>query len=490
MLIFIRPCVKKKSFEFDNVFIAKQKKYKKQRTFLMCKTIKIESTSQTFSSHSGLFLFEEIWKQLKLDKRIKFLLPRKKKNIGPTQLNKFKSLLYSFVVGNDCLADINTSNKDILFAELTGKVAARTQSDFLKSFGNRHAEKLQELLINLSFEIRCKFFAEDKKFILSMDATPHEHYSKKMEGMAWNYKNMWCLDSQNAYDQFGFSYLFDLRPGNTHSGKEAELWVHEVFKRCPAHLEKWFRADSAYGKQEVYKALEAKNVKFAIVLRDNISRYVRKKSLNLLNWKKTEMEFFKSKNCEIAMGHYPIKSVGERRVVFIRAPKSIEDINKDRDLLDDYNPEEHDYRHYSIITNIDECEMDNEEIFEFYRDRATAETYIKEQKYGFDFLNFPCKTLRANKIFGIIGTLAHNLTRILSFSMEQKEKKVRCRKTQEIKKVKQLGYFSKKVRSECINIAGHVVRSARKVKLRINIETKEVLDKIMEYLLLKLSLQT
>jgi len=56
--------------------------------------------------------------------------------------------------------------------------------------------------------------------------------------------------------------------------------------------------------------------------------------------------------------------------------------------------------------------------------------------------------------------------------------------------VKQLGYFSKKVRSECINIAGQVVRSARKVKLRINVKTKEVLEKIMENLLFKFSLQT
>ena len=454
----------------------------------MTKTISIESTSQTFSSHSGLVLFEEMWKHLKLDKRLKSQLPRKKKNIGPTQLNKFKSLLYSFVVGNDCLSDIDRTNKDVLFAELTGKVAARTQGDFLKSFGNQHAEKLQEFLVELSFELRCKFFSEDNKFILSMDSTPHEHYGKKMEGLAWNYKDMWCLDSQNAYDQFGFSYLFDLRPGNTHSGKDSERWVHEVFKRCPVDLERWFRADSAYGKQEVYRALEAKGVKFAIVLRDNISSYVRRKNRNLLSWKKTELEFFKSKDCEIAMSHYPVKQLGEFRVVFIRAKRSFEEINKKRDLLKDYNPEEHDYRHYSIITNIDVSEMGNEDVFEFYKDRATAESYIREQKYGFDFLNFPCRTLRANKIFGLVGTMAHNLTRVVSFGMDQKHRKVKCRKSGEVKIVRQLGYFSKAVRSTCINIAGRVVRSARKIKLRIHFEIQEVLEKIMKNLLLKLSL--
>ena len=114
----------------------------------------------------------------------------------------------------------------------------------------------------------------------------------------------------------------------------------------------------------------------------------------------------------------------------------------------------------------------------------------KEQKYGFDFLNFPCKTLRANNIYGLVGTLAHNLTRILSFVMEQKWKSVKCRKSKKLKRVRQLGYFSKKVRSECINIAGQLVRSARRMKLRLNSKTREVLDKIMINLTFKLSLQT
>lgn len=68
--------------------------------------------------------------------------------------------------------------------------------------------------------------------------------------------------------------------------------------------------------------------------------------------------------------------------------------------------------------------------------------------------------------------------------MEQKWKTVKCGKTKKLKRLKQLGYFSKRVRKECINIAGQVVRSARKVKLRINTFTKEVLDKIMKHLTL------
>jgi len=74
---------------------------------------------------------------------------------------------------------LDTLRKDVLFSELTqGGVAARTMGDFLKSFGNRHLEIFQELIVEISFELRLKFFPENKKFILAMDSTPHEHYAK------------------------------------------------------------------------------------------------------------------------------------------------------------------------------------------------------------------------------------------------------------------------------------------------------------------------
>jgi hypothetical protein len=41
------------------------------------------------------------------------------------------------------------------------------------------------------------------------------------------------------------------------------------------------------------------------------------------------------------------------------------------------------------------------------------------------------------------------------------------------------GYFAKKVRSTVINLPCQVVRSARKIKLKLNFYHKEVLEKLM-----------
>lgn len=97
------------------------------------------------------------------------------------------------------------------------------------------------------------------------------------------------------------------------------------------------------------------------------------------------------------------------RAVFIRAKKE----NVQLDLLEDIT--EDGYCYYSIITNMDSSEMSNEEVIEFYRGRANAENFIKEQKNGYDFHHFPCKKISANQEYGMVGTMAYNVMRFLSF---------------------------------------------------------------------------
>lgn len=457
--------------------------------FFMKNNISIESTKQNFSNHGGLVYFEKLFDALDLNKKLKKILPTKKRNYGISQVDKFKALLYAFAIGSDCLADLDILKEDIFFRQLVrGGFSSNTAGIFLRSFSSGQIELLQNFLIDLSFKLKKMNFPENNKFILTMDSTPHEQYAQKREGMAWNYKNMWCQDSQNAYDQHGFSYCFDLRPGNTFSSNGAHLWIHKIFKKCPCGLEKYYRADSAYGNNAIYDALNVKNVKFTIVLRENIARYVRKLNQNTLEWKKTNLNFFQSDECELSSGIYPRKDAKTLRVVFIRAPKKIKEgeqleFAKEKNNGGAFDKEG--YRYYSIITNIDSSEMDNEAIVDFYRLRATAETYIKEQKNGYDFFHFPCQNLNANKVYGLIGTLTHNLMRMLSFTLDQKIINRKCKKTKKFKKVFQLGYFTKLLRSK-INLACQVVCHSRKIKLRISSQAKEEMEKIMRNLLLRL----
>lgn len=444
------------------------------------KNIALETTNKVLSANTGLILFEKLFTELKLAKRLEKILPKKKRNKGPSQINKFKSLLYAFAAGADSISDLDTLCADELFTHLTdGGVASRTLGDFLRLLSDKEIALLQELLVDIAFILRKSLYPKED-FILSMDSTPHEHYAKKMEGIAWNYKNMWCLDSQNAYDQYGFSYLFDLRPGNTHSSVDSEVWARKIFSRIPKALNRYFRGDSAYGTNDMYHALQAEGVKFTIVLKSNVSKVVRANNKNLLTWKKTKINFFESDECEVAMGFYSVEHVGTFRVVFIRAPK----IDYQPDMFEDFDDL---FLYYSIITNIGSDEMSDEDIIKFYSKRADAENFIREQKYGFDFLNFPCQKLSANNVYGLVGTFCHNMMRYLSYGMSQKVKSVRG-KDGKIRKVVQQGYYAKYVRNNLIKLPCQVVCHARKIVLKINQKTKEVLDKVIMNINLQSSL--
>jgi hypothetical protein len=102
--------------------------------------------------------------------------------------------------------------QESLYSELSsGGVSSRAMGDFLRSFSNVSLLEIADRLVDLSLKMRLAMHPDDLDFVLSMDSTPHEQTGKKMEEVSWNYKKMWCLDSLNAYDQYGFATLFQLK---------------------------------------------------------------------------------------------------------------------------------------------------------------------------------------------------------------------------------------------------------------------------------------
>src|SRR5690606_4532843 len=121
---------------------------------------------------------------------------------GRKQFVKFKSLLLGFVCGLDSIDDLSKLRRDSLFSQLTdGACADSTMGDFLRAFSARQIELLNELLLTTSMHIRSVLFPQDDFVIYSSDSTPNVQYGKKMEGVGWNYKKQWSLDTLGIYDQ-------------------------------------------------------------------------------------------------------------------------------------------------------------------------------------------------------------------------------------------------------------------------------------------------
>lgn len=409
------------------------------------KSIAIESINKDFSAFGGIKIYDDLYKHLKIRNHTLFLLPKKKLNSGISQSNKFKTLLFKFICGGDSLDDLDWLRLDTAFKNVTaGAIASTTAGEFIRLFSTRSIELLEEQLTILALKKRQILFPKDNNFELSIDSTPHIQTGLKMEGLQYDYKNNWSLNSLNSYDQYGFSYGFQLRPGATYSANGAGAMIRNILSKVPKSMNKKVRGDSAFCNLEVMNTCFTHEAKFALAMKANVYNSVLDNNRNTIKWRKTKIKFFDSDECELANAVYAPEGLQGNtktlRVVFIRALK------------------EDGYKYFAICTNIFQHEWKAKQLIKFYRARANCENFIKEQKYGFDFKHFPCKKLNANRVYGLIGTIAYNMMRMTSFLITPK------------------GCLSKKIRKILLEIPCQIVSHARRLTIKMNNIRKEVFD--------------
>lgn len=406
-------------------------------------SIKVTSNAKTLSSYSGLHLFSDIISKFEIQSLAGPFLPKKGRNRGYSSFQKFYSGILGFIAGAECLDDFDWLGHDPLFENFTGSPSSITMGKFLRSFSVRQIQQIQNLLPTLALKMRLWLEPNLYKIIFKMDSSDHEQYGLKMEGVDYGYRKVRCLNSQNIFDDKGLCYGFDLRKGNTYSGKGAVEMMEKAFRIVPMSIQKFFVADSAYGNLAVYNCLLNHNVNFAICLKENVWEPQLEKCKNKITWHKTKLLFFKSDKCEIGSAIYSLKGLVKGRtflrVVFIRTKKK------------EINPgDNHPYHYYAIVTNMSESEMTNEQIINFYRRRSQVENNIKDLKDGMDFYHFPCHSLKANNAWGLMGVIAYNLMRITSFTLFPKT-----------------GCFVRTTRRKIVTLAGEVIKHARSIEIRM-----------------------
>jgi hypothetical protein len=66
----------------------------------------------------------------------------------------------------------------------------------------------------------------------------------KIEGTAYNYKGQWGLDTIKCFDEWGFQYWHDVRPGNTFSSKKPHKGAEKFFPQGEFHIrDQWRRTE-------------------------------------------------------------------------------------------------------------------------------------------------------------------------------------------------------------------------------------------------------
>jgi hypothetical protein len=406
-------------------------------------SVKITSNAKTLSSFSGLHVFADLFHKFELQALVHSYLPKKKRNSGWKSSEKLYAGVLGFVAGANCLDDFDWLGSDPLFHDMTRSPSSVTMGKFLRAFSPRQIEQVRNSLPALALKQRLWLEPKLHKIVFRMDATTHEQYGEKMEGVEYNYKNIKCLSSQTLFDDKGFCYGFNLRAGAVHTSVGAIEMMENAFNVVPKDVKKYLVADSGYASLDIYNHLITKQTHFAICLGEKAWGSLLTKYGNKITWRKTRLKFFKSNKCEIGSCLYPLKGLAEKkshlRVVFIRTK-----------IKNPVKGDNHPYLYYAIVTDLSSAEMNDEHIIRFYRKRAIIENNIKDLKQGMDFYHFPCQSLKANNVWGLMGIMAYNLMRLTSFTISKN------------------GCFTQTVRKKIVMIAGELVKHARYLEIRLS----------------------
>ncbi len=484
-----------------------KKPHKKRRQIRETLTrFKYEPTSEKLSIAAGLGSLMELFDQTDLKKEFITCLPDRTsaKSVGSYQMAL--TLMAAFLYGYDCLEDLDQFRNDPKLTALFGNstAAARTHGDFLRDFEPENIQKLNHFLNRMSryiFDQLKEQLPEEfkpKDMVIDVDSTSHVQHGEKMEGLAFNYKNEWCLDSQVSFNSLGFCHGFQLRSGNTKSGVDAESLIRQSFEDYKTQVQRrykfqdFFRADSAYCNQSIIKTLLDLGIHFTLTAHDGTTHWkeqMEKEGLIWTDWVYTGEEI---KKAELRGKLLPKVQVSrfywvpewskkqESKLMFPILVKRTWDAEKEKEINSAgfqssmFHQEgfqhEAPWDYYSVVTNfplnlpVENLEKSTkestasgtsksysiQEVFEFHQVRGNSENFIREEKYGYDLKHFPCLKLQANHAYGLLAMVAHNILRWVAM-MTKPEKP----------------HFSKKLRQHFVFIPAKIVYHARTYTIKM-----------------------
>ena len=227
-----------------------------------------------------------------------------------------------------------------------------------------------------------------RRVILDMDSSESPVHGEQ-EGASYNgHFGSTCYHPLFVFNQFGDCEGAMLRAGNVHSSHRwRDVLDPILFRYGATGVRRYFRADAAFAKPDIYEYLEERRVFYAIRLPSN----------KVLQW-------------EIApllirpVGRPPAKPVIRyddfwyRAGSWDRARRVVAKVEWHRGELFP--------RVGFIVTNMT---AGPEGVVRFYNGRGTAEQWIKEGKYALNWTRLSCHRFAANRVRLSLFVLAYNL---------------------------------------------------------------------------------
>jgi hypothetical protein len=359
-------------------------------------SLRVDFQGARVTSDGGLLLVRELDERLGLGELIdRHLADPRGKNTQLPLADLLRQSIYSRLAGYEDVNDAERLSQDPTFRLIGSKKICERGAALTSRLQSFETELLTEgenlaglAALNRELMARAEVIDSPRRVVLDMDSTEVPVYGEQEQSAYNGHFESTCYHPLLLFNREGDCLAAKLRPGNVHSAEGwEELLLPEIKRQQERGKEVVFRADAAFAKPELYAALEARNVKYAIRLpsNDNLERHVAK-----LLTRPVGRPSYKPVVRLKSFLYQAASWTTARRVVA-----------KVEFHFGELFP-----RVGFIVTNLT---ASNRAVVRFYNKRGTAEQWIKEGKQAVAMTRLSCHRFRSNEVRLWLSLIAYNL---------------------------------------------------------------------------------
>jgi hypothetical protein len=414
-----------------------------------------EPTDEEMTAGAGLGPLIDVFMQSPQYEELGKCLPKRESNASFDTKHFALTYMAGFWYGHDSLDDFEEFEEDPSVEDkLGGLPSVRAMGDWLRDFSQDNIEQMNSFLTRQALSSR-RAIKPGEIVTLDIDSTSHVQSGEKMEGLAYNFKNEWCLDSLATFDELGLAYGMELRAGNTFSSDGGAVMIDRILTALPKLQDSTqkhrVRADSAFCREDFIRAVINRGALFTITAHDNINWTDEAKKIeSWQSWEYSPEEQQKAQKRKrklprVELAHYLYQPAWAPNIRFPVVIKRTWIDSESGSLLDMGC-----WKYYAVMTNWSLYWHKLQEVMEFHAKRGNGENFIREEKYGYDLKHFPCQRLSANHAYGLLALVAHNFLRTIAI-IDKPDKP----------------HYSKKLRRKFVFVPGRLVKHARQLIMKV-----------------------
>ena len=400
---------------------------------------KLEITEEEITPRSGLVLYGEVLRALKVKKRVEKYYPKPGSNRGYEAWRFIEPLLMMLYGGGRHIEDIREIRDDEALRELLGMdkmPSLSTYGDWLVRMGKEGGLEATAQ-INKEVVARVSLGDKEENYTLDVDATVIEAEKKaahKTYKYVRGYQPTLGFIAENS-----LVLAYEFREGNVPAQAKAVEFLEACEKACPETKRiAAIRSDSAFYQAEVVNWCEKNGKKYTITA--DKDRGVKEAIETVTDWERLLSPEGEDTGREVGTAIHIMRKTEEAFRLVVQRWK-----NEQMDL---FSPQQWCYQ--VIATNFDELEA--EEVVWWHNQRGQAENLIKELKIGFGMEQMTSGNFLANALYFSLGVLVYNTAQAQKLLFMEKSWHRTTIAT---------------IRWKLVQIAGKVVRHGRQVVLKL-----------------------